>query len=77
MISELPFNVNNEEFGNMIERWCQEAEEEVYCTFDQKDQFVEYSKVDESNPFWIAFKMVCNDSDIELDLQICLGTTDS
>ncbi|XP_033221953.1 aminoacylase-1-like isoform X2 [Belonocnema kinseyi] len=70
-------DVNHEKFENMIKGWCEEAGKGVYYTYENKDPFIENSKLDKSNIFWIAFKKACDDSKVKLNPIICPGTTDA
>lgn len=39
-----------------IKQWCAEAGSGVTYEFEQKDLYVPPTKVDNSNPYWVAFK---------------------
>lgn len=49
------------EFEKRLNKWCEEAGKGVWIEYVQKEAHVPVTKVDESNPFWIAFKKVFND----------------
>ncbi|CAL7942683.1 unnamed protein product [Xylocopa violacea] len=70
-------SVDHNEFEAMIKRWCQEAGSDVTYSFEQKNSKIENTKLDESNPFWIAFKKACDDLGINLQKGIFPGGTDS
>lgn len=69
--------VDHNEFEAMIKKWCQEAGEGVFYTFEQKEPKVENTKLDDTNPFWIAFKNACDKKGITLQIGIFPGGTDS
>jgi len=39
-----------------IRDWCEEAGGGIELVFEQKDKYVPPTKVDETNPFWLAFE---------------------
>lgn len=61
----------------MIRSWCKEAGDDVTIEFEQKNPKIESTKLDESNPYWIAFKKTTDKLGIELDIEIFPGGTDS
>ncbi|XP_043678759.1 aminoacylase-1-like isoform X1 [Vespula pensylvanica] len=70
-------SVDHDEFEAMIQKWCKEAGEGVFYTFEQKNPKVENTKLDDTNPFWIAFKNICDNLGITLQIGIFPGGTDS
>ncbi|XP_076756605.1 aminoacylase-1 [Xylocopa sonorina] len=70
-------SVDHNEFEAMMKRWCQEAGSDVTYSFEQKNPKIENTKLDESNPFWIAFEKTCNDLGLSLQKAIFPGGTDS
>ena len=73
----LPPTVDHEEVEKMINGWCKEAGQDVYVTFEQKNPKIESTKLDSTNPFWVAFKGVCDKIDVELEIGTFPGGTDS
>ncbi|XP_023247640.1 aminoacylase-1-like [Copidosoma floridanum] len=69
--------VNHDDFESMLQKWCQEAGKNVHFTFEEKNRFVPSTKLDNSNPYWIAFKKCCDEQNINLDIGIFPGGTDS
>nr|XP_012218382.1 PREDICTED: aminoacylase-1 isoform X2 [Linepithema humile] len=69
--------VDHEEFEATIKRWCEEAGPDVTYSFEEKNPKVENTKLDESNPFWIAFKKTCDEIGVKLEIGIFPGGTDS
>ncbi|XP_043487472.1 aminoacylase-1-like [Polistes fuscatus] len=70
-------SVDHDEFEAKIKKWCEEAGEGVFYTFEQKNPKIENTKLDDTNPFWIAFKRTCDSLDIKLKIGIFPGGTDS
>ena len=68
--------VDHTKFEAMIKEWCKEAGEGVNYTFEQKWK-IESTKLDDTNPFWIAMKQTCDEIDIKLKILIFPGGTDS
>ncbi|XP_030021926.2 aminoacylase-1 [Manduca sexta] len=73
----LALNVDLEAFEQMIARWCTEAGAGVTYSFSQKDPYTPSTKLDDSNPFWIAFKNAADNLHISLKPQVFPGGTDS
>ncbi|OAD58563.1 Aminoacylase-1 [Eufriesea mexicana] len=70
-------SIDHSEFEAMIKRWCQEAGSDITYSFEQKNPKIENTELDDSNPFWIAFKQSCDDLGINLKMGIFPGGTDS
>lgn len=49
-------SVDLEEFEKKVEEWCEEAGEGVWVDYTHKQPHVPATKLDESNPYWIALK---------------------
>jgi len=64
----LASSVNHEEFEATIKHWCEEAGPDVTYSFKQKKSEVENTKLDDSNPFWIAFRKICHEIGVKLDI---------
>nr|XP_021201319.2 aminoacylase-1 [Helicoverpa armigera] len=73
----LSVTVNHVEFEAMINKWCKEAGDGVTFEFEQKNPYVEVTKLDASNPFWVAFKSAADKLKLKLDCRIFPGGTDS
>jgi aminoacylase len=57
----LAVTVDHVEFETMVNRWCSEAGPGTYVEFEQKEPTIQVTKLDSSNPWWIAFKRACDD----------------
>lgn len=73
----LPPTLDHEEFEATIKKWCEEAGKDVTYTFEQKNPKIESTKLDDSNPFWLAFKSACDNLGLVLQMGIFPGGTDS
>jgi len=69
-------SVDHDEFEATIKRWCEEAGSDVTYSFEEKNPKIENTKLDESNPYWIAFKNTCDEIGINLETAIFPGGTD-
>lgn len=53
---------SHEEFEALINQWCEEAGGNIEIYFESKKPKVEPTKLDVTNPFWVAFKTcICDD----------------
>lgn len=43
-------------FEETINRWCKEAGKGVYIEYEQKQLLIPPTKIDNTNPYWVAFK---------------------
>ncbi|KAL0880830.1 hypothetical protein ABMA27_002014 [Loxostege sticticalis] len=73
----LAVTVDHTQFENMVKKWCKEAGEGVTYEFEQKNPNVECTKLDATNPYWIAFKTATDEMKLKLDCRIFPGGTDS
>ncbi|XP_014235528.1 aminoacylase-1-like isoform X1 [Trichogramma pretiosum] len=64
-------------FESTLKNWCKQAGNDVYFTFDEKNEVVKSTKLDDSNNFWKAFKSTCDKLEINLEIGIFPGGTDS
>ncbi|XP_033221955.1 aminoacylase-1-like [Belonocnema kinseyi] len=70
-------DVNHEDFEKMIQEWIRESGEGITCSFPEKNPCVENTKLDNTNPFWVAFKQACDENGMNLEKGIFTGGTDS
>lgn len=73
----LAVTVNHDEFEKKINQWCKEAGEGVSIEFEQRNPCVPCTKLDASNPYWVAFKGAADELKLKLDCRIFPGGTDS
>ncbi|XP_071559150.1 aminoacylase-1-like [Temnothorax nylanderi] len=71
-----PF-VDHEQFEATIKRWCVAAGPGVTYSFEQKNPKIEDTKLDDSNPFWIAFKKTCDEIGVKLITCVSPECTDN
>lgn len=69
--------VDVKELEKTVTRWCKEAGDDVYFKFEQKNEEIDVTKLDSTNPYWVAFKKASDDLGINLDVGIFPGATDS
>ncbi|KAL5278507.1 ACY1.2 family protein [Megaselia abdita] len=60
-----------------FEQWIKEAGGGIEIEFTQKEALVEATKIDASNPYWIAFKSVIDELGLKIKTQVFPGGTDS
>ncbi|XP_017143999.1 aminoacylase-1-like [Drosophila miranda] len=60
-----------------IRDWCEEAGGGIELEFEMKNPFVEPTKIDSSNPFWVAFKQSLDDLGLKTRVRVFPGATDS
>lgn len=73
----LAISVDFIEFEKMLNKWCKEAGENVFYTFEKKDEKSPPTKLDDTNPFWLAFKKTTDQLNLNLEIGIFPGGTDS
>ncbi|XP_015115331.1 aminoacylase-1 [Diachasma alloeum] len=73
----IPPTIDHEEMEQKILGWCKEAGEGVTITFEQKNPRIESTKLDDSNPYWLAFKSSCDKLGLNLMNGTFPGGTDS
>lgn len=56
----LSIDISIEEIEKTIRKWCEEAGEGVTLKFIERNSFVPPTKIDENNPWWVAFKKECD-----------------
>ncbi|KAF2904641.1 hypothetical protein ILUMI_01525 [Ignelater luminosus] len=72
----IPVTVDVPKFEQTLKKWCDEAGEGIWIDYEQKQPQIPVTKLDESNPFWIAFKGASDEMNIKLKPQIFTGGTD-
>ncbi|CAG9785557.1 unnamed protein product [Diatraea saccharalis] len=73
----LAVTVDHTQFENMVKQWFAEAGPNVTYEFEQRNPFVECTKLDATNPYWVAFKGAADAMGLKLDCRIFPGGTDS
>ncbi|KAM7348873.1 aminoacylase-1-like [Cochliomyia hominivorax] len=74
----LAITVDHNEFEKQVRQWCVEAGGNIELEFEQKEPKVEPTKIDSTNPYWVAFHN-CLVKDLGLKLRVVVfpGGTDS
>ncbi|XP_025834409.1 aminoacylase-1 isoform X2 [Agrilus planipennis] len=73
----IPVTVDIVEFENNINKWCKEAGEGIWIEYEQKQDQVPVTKLDKTNPFWVAFKEATDELGLKIIPRIFPGGTDS
>lgn len=73
----LALDVDHKKFEEKIQQWFAEAGEGVFYEFEQKNPYVPSTKLDHTNPFWLAFKEASDSINVKLDCRVFPGGTDS
>ncbi|XP_053682847.1 aminoacylase-1B-like [Sabethes cyaneus] len=70
-------DVKHLELENQLLDWCREAGGGIELEYDQKCPFVKPTKLDGSNPYWVAFQDALDELGLKVKPQIFPGGTDS
>ncbi|XP_034488739.1 aminoacylase-1A-like [Drosophila innubila] len=73
----IAIDVDLDGLEKQIRDWCEEAGGGIELVFEQKDEYVPPTKVDETNPFWLAFEKATKELNLEIRPHVCPGGTDS
>ncbi|XP_068152464.1 aminoacylase-1-like [Drosophila tropicalis] len=73
----LATTVNVEAFEERLRQWCTEAGGDIELIFTQKNPHIKPTTLDESNPFWVAYKAVVDKLGLKVMPLVCPGATDS
>ncbi|KAI8122699.1 hypothetical protein FF38_01384 [Lucilia cuprina] len=74
----LAITVDHAEFEKQVRQWCVEAGGDIELEFEQKEPKVEPTKIDNSNPYWVAFhNCLVKDLGLKLTTLVFPGGTDS
>jgi aminoacylase len=60
-----------------IDQWCKEAGPGVWIEYEQKEDQVTPTKLDNSNPYWLAFKDATDKLGLKVKPVTCPGGTDA
>ncbi|XP_053949825.1 aminoacylase-1-like [Anastrepha ludens] len=73
----LALNVDHDDFEKQLKQWCTEAGGGIEIVFEQQQPKVEATKIDDSNPFWLAFKQATTELGLKIQTLVFPGGTDS
>ncbi|CAJ0600925.1 unnamed protein product [Cylicocyclus nassatus] len=73
----LPPTANFKEMDERIVQWCQKAGSGVTCRYLIKNEFLNLTTTEDSDPFWAAFKKSMAEEKCEFEKDIFPGSTDS
>lgn len=72
----VPVTVDHKEWADTLEQWCKEAGEGVWIEYDLKQSKVPITNLDNTNPYWVAFKQASDALGIKVRPMICPGSSD-
>ncbi|EDV42523.1 uncharacterized protein Dana_GF16979 [Drosophila ananassae] len=64
-------------FEKQIRGWCEEAGGGIEIDFYRKEPVVAATKMDASNPYWVALKAAFDELSLKVQPIVCFGATDS
>ncbi|EDW84997.1 uncharacterized protein Dwil_GK14410 [Drosophila willistoni] len=64
-------------FEKQIRDWCEEAGGGIELEFEMKNPVVKPTKIDATNPFWLAFKQTLDSLGLKTRVRVFPGATDS
>ncbi|KAH8241931.1 hypothetical protein KR038_000775, partial [Drosophila bunnanda] len=73
----LALDVDHQEFEANLHKWCDDVGGGIEITYEQKQPRVLPTAIDDSNPFWLAFKEATDEMGLSINLQVFPGGTDS
>lgn len=59
--ARVALNVDLDEFDALLRKWCEESGDGVEINFISKNEKVQPTKLDDSNPYWVALKKEMDD----------------
>ncbi|XP_026817321.1 aminoacylase-1-like isoform X2 [Rhopalosiphum maidis] len=73
----LAIDIDIEKMKETVQEWCRNAGPGVYVKFKDNPIRLKPTKIDNSNPWWIAFKNECDKMDMKINTCIFPAGTDS
>ncbi|XP_017873802.1 PREDICTED: aminoacylase-1A-like isoform X3 [Drosophila arizonae] len=73
----IAITVDTDELEKKIRDWCEEAGGGIELVFESKEPFVPPTKIDASNPYWLAFKQALDELGVKTRQRVFPGGTDS
>ncbi|EDV49623.1 uncharacterized protein Dere_GG17281 [Drosophila erecta] len=73
----LALDVDFQEFESNLHKWCDDVGGGIEITYEQKQPKVPPTAIDDTNPFWLAFKRATDELHLSINPQIFTGGTDS
>ncbi|KAF4530315.1 hypothetical protein B566_EDAN018457 [Ephemera danica] len=65
------------QFKEMLAQWCREAGPGTSIEYRYEPKYIPNTKLDDSNPFWVAFKSECDQMNMNMEPRIFCGATDA
>ncbi|XP_055301117.1 aminoacylase-1-like isoform X2 [Sitodiplosis mosellana] len=72
----ISINTDLDEFEKMIHRWCKEAGGNITVTTLEKGEKEKVTPVDDSNPYWIAFRNAVHESGLKVQAMVLGPSSD-
>lgn len=66
-------SVDLKEFQEKLNQWCKEAGEGVWIEYEVKQRAIPSTRLDDSNPYWVAFKTAADELDLRLKTKLSNG----
>lgn len=57
----IPVTVDMKKWEQTVNEWCKEAGEGVTIEYTRKERQIPVTKLDATNPYWVAFKKASDD----------------
>ncbi|XP_055692556.1 aminoacylase-1-like [Lutzomyia longipalpis] len=73
----LSIDMDHDAFFAELQQWCTEAGGGIEMEFERKDHKSPATKLNEENPFWVAFKEATDEMGLQIQPIVCPGATDS
>lgn len=73
----LSVDMDHKETEEMIQRFAEEAGSGVSVKYNIKEKKSPVTPIDDSNPWWVAFREACSKMDVKLKTMISAGGSDS
>jgi len=73
----IAITVDHNDLENQFRKWCEEAGGDIEIIFEQKMPEISPTKIDNTNPYWTAFKQTVDDLGLKIRPVVFPGATDS
>ncbi|XP_055303614.1 aminoacylase-1-like [Sitodiplosis mosellana] len=70
-------DIKLDEFEKTINRWCEEAGGNIELNYIHKNPQAPVTAIDDSNPYWLAFKKAIDELNLKMKTKVFPGGTDS
>ncbi|XP_031625542.1 aminoacylase-1-like isoform X2 [Contarinia nasturtii] len=73
----LAIDVNHNDFEEQLQQWCDEAGGGITIKILLNDPEASITKIDHTNPYWVAFESAMKDLNLDFETIVCPGCTDA